>query len=366
MHINTQEFRWSLGDLVSNEKDLVPFSALPDFEPKDIQAMAIAAPTELQDQIEQIQERINDAEKLAPDNPATNSLAKDYFLLGHAYRALGKHPKAKAALVKAKDYDELRFRAPSEFNAVIEALAEQYQLPLAGVQEAFLADSGDGIIGSKHMLEHLHPTVRGYFVLANAYVNAMQREGLLAEVADHQPELSWLEQPVSDADAAYGEFKVARLTADYPFSLEPQTINLPEADSIENAMLISRVKGKDWLSINQELLTYYQKQNNMPEAAKVAGLLADALPNNGELTYIAGMLYKQANNTLLANHHLLRAVKLNTNPIRARLSLAQNYFLMQQFEKSLQLLNEVKRTQPDHPQVLQFIKMVEQAQRANK
>jgi tetratricopeptide (TPR) repeat protein len=342
-----------IGDLVSNEKDLIPFSAVPSLSAKELQQLSLTPINQLNTKISHL-----NVELESVDGPHK---AKTYFMLGHAYYAADHRTEARRAFVQANDHDSLRFRAPSQFNQVLRDLAKRYQIPIAGVQAAFLADSGDGIIGSKHILEHLHPTVRGYFILARAYVEEMQKAELLPEAASYDADKSWLEQPVSKADAAYGEFKIARLTADYPFTAEPQKVSMPEANSIENKMLIARLKGQDWISINQALLKAYQQQKNKPEAAKIAGLLADALPNNGEITYIAGVLYKKAGNIPLSTHHLMRAINLDTNSVRARLSLAQNYFIEKDFDNSLIQLKMVEQIQPDNAQLPQFMNMVYQA-----
>ncbi|GAA0857434.1 hypothetical protein [Aliiglaciecola litoralis] len=342
-----------LGDLASNEKDQIPFSAISQLSTDEVQKIALMSADQLANNIQQLELNI--------DTATVEQKAKLYFLLGHTYKAAGSNSKAQPAFTLARDYDGLRFRAPSVFNQVLANLADTYQLPLARVQHTLRADTDDGIIGSKHMLEHLHPSIRGYFLLAKAYVDVLQNEGLLPKVDGYDPALSWQEQPVSRADAAYGEFKIARLTADYPFTSEPRDVPMPEANSIENKMLLERLKGRDWLTINQALLKIYQRQKDLSEAAKISGLLADALPNNSDVNYIAGVLFKKANNIPLSTYHLQRAAFLNETDFRVQLSLAQNYFLNGEFSKSLTILNRAKQSQPNNAQIDQFILMVTQA-----
>lgn len=342
-----------IGDLVSNEKDLIPFSAVSTTSVKEIQALALTSKKDRSVLANQYYQAI-----VNPNNDKRN-LAREYYLYGHALKLAGNHSQSKEAFITAKDYDTLRFRAPSEFNQVIEQQAQRFGAMIAGVQEAFFADSEDGIIGQKHMLEHLHPSQRGYFILAKAYVDSLQRHGLLPQITGYNLEAAWFEQPISKADAAYGQFKVNRLTADYPFTEIPKQVELPPLDTIEHKMLNERVKGREWLSINQDLLSYYQQQQDFPEAAKIAGLLADALPNKTELLFIAGMLYKKAQNLPLSVHYLNKAVKTQVNPVQARLSLAQNYYLLGEPAKSLALLKAAKLLQPNHPQIDNLIRIVE-------
>lgn len=340
------------GDLVSNQKDLIPFSALNDVSPSMLQEIENAPFSQRQSNIIKLQKDIKagPADKLAGRN----------FLLGQNLLKNKQFKLAQSAFVQATDFDALRFRAPSEFNRVIAQLSQQQGVYLASVQDAFAKDSENGIIGNQHMLEHLHPTVRGYFVLSTAYLQALLDNNLLPGLTNLYIQDSWASQPVSLADAAYGEFKIANLVADYPFTLSPIKVELPSANSLENQALVERVKGKDWLSVNQTLFEGYQQQNNVEQAALVAGLMADAIPNNPQLTFIAGMLFKRKNDLPLSIHHLHRAINLEPNNIQARLSLAQNYYLTQQPEKSLNQLNAVKRIAPNHPDVDRFLHLVSQ------
>jgi predicted Zn-dependent protease len=156
----------------------------------------------------------------------------------------------------------------------------------------------------------------------------------------------------------YGEYKVARLTADYPFSLSPKKVSLPAADTIEGKAVNDRIKGEDWLNLNRRLSERYQQENDFSEAALITGLLADALPNNYSLSYIAGLIYKNANNLPLSLYYLHCALKLEPNNISGNLSIAQNYFLMGQAEKSMLHLKFVKKREPDHPSIDNLIQKV--------
>lgn len=313
-----------IGNLVSNEKDLPPFSALK--------------------------------------NP--NSDAAVYFKKGQSALRLNQFKQAKSYFDLARDYDTLRFRAPSEFNRVIVNLTKRELVYFADVEKTFRQDSDDRLLGSKHMLEHLHPSVRGYFLLGDAYLQAMVEQQLLPVLKNSNlyRKEAWPEQPISKADALYGEFKIARLTSDYPFTDEPKQVPIPADNTLEQQALKWREQGSSWLKINQQLLEEYQKRNDFPESAKIAGLLADALPNQFSSTFAAGMLYKKIGNLVLSNHHLLRAIELRPAEVDARLSLAQNYFLLNEFDKSLRLLKKVKTLQPTHSQVDKLINIVEQAE----
>ena len=102
-----------------------------------------------------------------------DATAADYFALGRALEDQGEYPRAREAYLAAKDRDQLRFRAPEAFNAIIREVAEQLGARVVEVQDRLLQAAGNGIIGNDLMLEHLHPNLEGYSLLADAYYAAL-------------------------------------------------------------------------------------------------------------------------------------------------------------------------------------------------
>ena len=100
--------------------------------------------------------------------------AADYFALGQVLESQGDYPRARQAYLAAKDRDQLRFRAPETFNSVIREVAAQYGARVVEVQARLLQAAEHGIIGDDLMLEHLHPNLEGYFLLADAYYEALR------------------------------------------------------------------------------------------------------------------------------------------------------------------------------------------------
>lgn len=342
-----------LGTLASNEKDQPPFDS-------------ISTDVDWNSELAHV-ENLSTAEEKKLTKRAANTpeqlAAADWYRLGHLFHLQQEYEQAGLYFTKAKDSDALRFRAPEVFNQVIRHLADEFEIAVADVQLLLRSDSSDKLIGNKHMLEHLHPTKRGYFLLAQAYLQQILESGFLPKPINNNLINAWQEQPVSKADAAYGEFKIERLTSDYPFTNTPIEVETPKDLSIESQALRKRVHGQGWLALNQTLLTEYQKQGDFAQAALVAGLLADAIPAQFQSHYAAGMLYKRINNLPLSTYHLHQAVLTDGSHINAHLSLAQNYMNLQLFTQSLQHLQRVKLLQPDHNQIDNFIKMVKQASR---
>lgn len=338
-----------IGNLVSKEQDQIPFSAIKDINEQSISSWQNMAPSARLKRLDELALSTTDLSK-------TDS--QSLFELAYHHYFMGDYVAAQKYFSQAKDLDLLRFRAPEAFNQIIQNLSARPTVSLADVQGQIRQDTPHGIIGKKHILEHLHPTTRGYFMLAEAYTQQILATEVLGPIKELALEEAWQEMPVTAADKQYAEYKIARLTSDYPFRLSPITVAKPTGNSIEAQALRDRISGVDWLSLNQKLLPKYQRAKNLPEAALISGLLADALPNNYNLNYIAGLTYKKASNLPISLYYLNRALKMNPGSISGNLSIAQNYFLMGQAEKSMQHLEYVKKHQPQHPAIDRLIETV--------
>lgn len=309
-----------LGNLVSIEKDMQPFSSVGK---KDSEAFQL-------------------------------------YQQGMALLQQGKAAQARANLTKAKDLDQIRFRAPSEFNQIIKQQVQAFDnVELVDVEAKFRADSKDGILGYRHLLEHVHPTKRGYFLLAEAFVDVIIAVEYLGQPLSFSVDKAWQDIPVTALNEAYAKLKVQQLTSDYPFRAEPIVVAAPDKSDFLYPFLMSRINNQDWLAIQHELQKAYIKKGDFIEAARVAGIIADALPNSINALNLAGQLYMKLSDFSMAIYYQNKALKLKPDDVNSRLNLAHSLFLTQQYEDSLQLLEQAKRAQPDNLRIQFFIDKVE-------
>jgi tetratricopeptide (TPR) repeat protein len=93
---------------------------------------------------------------------------------GLALRAAGNQEGAVAALRRARDLDEMRFRADTQINAIIRNVAAEEQCPLVDAEEDFLrlqlAAKPDG---QPLFFEHVHFTLEGNIELARSFAGAL-------------------------------------------------------------------------------------------------------------------------------------------------------------------------------------------------
>lgn len=150
----------------------------------------------------------------AADGPDADS-ALAYFERGHRLAAAGDSAGARAAWREAKERDALRFRAPEAMNAIIREEAARHGAVVVEVQRAMERASPGGSVGGSLMLEHLHPNLQGYRIIADAFHDALRERNLIgtwpAVAAATMP------APVTALDSMVGALRTDRLVSSWPF-----------------------------------------------------------------------------------------------------------------------------------------------------
>jgi len=202
------------------------------------------------------------------------------------------YPAARRAYLAAKDRDQLRFRAPEAFNAIIRETAADRGARVVEVQDAFRDRAGHGIIGNDLILEHLHPNLEGYFLLADAFYEALHASGAIGAWEHAVPgDQAWSEIPVTEVDRLRGAYEIARLLADRPFQYESVTPRYPPRETAIERLAFGLFQGSTtWQEAMEKLQAHYMQQENTPAAARVAVLLADTYPYRAALQLTAGSL----------------------------------------------------------------------------
>ncbi len=282
-----------IGTLASNEKDLAPFASLLA-EGTD----AAAWRRHLETGIDALFDGDTDLastsleEALALDDSA----ASVHFALGRLFEKQGEYAAARLAYLEARDRDQLRFRAPQSFNRIIRAVAAEQGAQVVEVEASLLDHAAHGIIGNELMLEHLHPNLGGYFLLADAYYQALLDDAIAGPAVQLvSREQAWSELPVTAVELQKADYEIMRLTADWPFQRSPTRPRYPARNSeIEQLAYSLFTRGTTWSSATQQLQSYYLQQQDTLAAARVAVLLADAYPYDTERQYQAAQLAQDA------------------------------------------------------------------------
>ncbi|MDB4517037.1 hypothetical protein N9089_05500, partial [Crocinitomicaceae bacterium] len=282
-----------IGTLVSNEKDLPPFAS-PLSKGTDVTAWR----RHFEKGIDALHggdidlARTSLASALALDN----NTASVHFALGRLFEDQAEYPAARLAYLDARDRDQLRFRAPQSFNRIIRTVAAEQGAQVVEVEASLLQHAAHGIIGNELMLEHLHPNLGGYFLLADAYYQALLDAGIAGpEVQEVSRQQAWNELPLTAVDLKKAEYEIMRLTADWPFQRVPAQPQYPVRSSeIEQLAYSLFTRGTTWSSATEQLLANYLQQQDTLAAARVAVLLADAYPYDTERQYQSAQLAQDA------------------------------------------------------------------------
>ena len=287
--------------------------------------------------------------------------AEAHFLLARILESSGDTGAAGRHYAAAKDRDRLRFRAPEAINTVIRELASEYGAQLIDVEARLQAESPNGIVGSELMVEHLHPNVRGYFFLADAFYDAMHELGWIgvwsAAVDDAA---AWETRSVTEIDRLGGEYRVMQLKSDWPFQPSKQAWSLPPpADEIEVIAQNWFLKRITWLDAMNQALAFYQRAGNIDEAVRVALNLADAFVFLDDAQYAAGQLLLRQGQPRLALRYLHAAARLQPREPTHLLALAQAFYQSGYREQSIETLRRLAEIEPDNPRTAELIERLE-------
>ncbi len=293
---------------------------------------------------------------------AKPDIASWHFQLAALYRHQNAPGQALHHYQLAREHDLLRFRAPLAVNEAINELSKAFAAPLVDGEALLRRHSPDGIIGKQLMLEHLHPNQLGYFWLAEAFLAAVQQQlgRTIAASAVVSPQQALADIPLTEVDLALAEYKVRQLKADYPFVATPQQITFAASDNPFSELARARSNGLSWLEASQRLVTLYQQQGRISDAAKVAGLLADALPTESHLAFVAGQLYFDSQQLPLAAYYQRKAVAMAPDNTDYRLMLARSYYYQQQLSRALNEVEQILALQPEHPVALRQQRQLQQ------
>lgn len=320
-----------VGTLVANESDQPPFVSAPP------------SPDELGSTEAADVGRLRGAVDTSPDSAAA------WFALGRALEAAGKLTEARAAYLEAKDRDRLRFRAPEDFNEVLKDIVADGNMRLVDVQRALASASPTRIVGASLMLEHVHPTLDGYFLMADAFYDAIVDSGLIGVptlTVDDRTARS--EVPVSALDRLFGEYKLARITSDWPFSDPPVRRELPIATNYAEELAQSLYRQTTtWPDATLKLRDYY-RQREPAEYLRLALILADAFPFMPGLQRDAAAALLPVNRAREALNYAYRAATREPNDVASLLVLAESFARMGRVRETREVLDRALTLEPDN------------------
>lgn len=223
-----------------------------------------------------------------------------YYNAGKTAYDKADYPTAKQDFDKAKELDQLRFRAPEAINADIKKIASQYPyVHLVNAQQLFEQNSPHGILGSETIMEHVHPTLFGYALLSEAFYRALQEQQLIKDKPARDITFDELrkEMPITKMDSLMGTYQTMMLKTGWPFN-QPIPADFKVENSIEGTLATKVALGHMlWTTAMGELFRYDQSHGNTTQAAQIAEAMILQYPQSPDFYRYADSL-----NTVLKNY----------------------------------------------------------------
>lgn len=347
-----------IGTLASNERDQNPFISRVD---------PTVDGSQWERRYQEGKEALQRGETDAADAALAEAIRLDdraadaYYAQAQLFEGMKDYPAARQAYLAAKDRDQLRFRAPERFNQIIRRVGSENGATVVEVQEAFLKKAKNGIIGEELMLEHLHPNVEGYFLLADAYYNAIRAKGFIGAWKNAASyEQASKDIPVTESDRLNGLYKIKHLMSDWPFQPERVPFNPPEPKNPIEALAIDLYHGDvSWIEAMEQLLSADLKNENYLRAAHTAVILAQAFPFLDAHQNIAGQLLEKVRRYREAIFYLNRAVSLKPTDPTYLLALSRAYAVDLQKEPAQRLLRRLLEIEPGHREARRLLNALE-------
>lgn len=342
-----------VGTLASNERDQRPFVSV------HAEGADVAAWTEQIRRGTAAYEAGDPAAAAAAFRAAVaeDSLAADaFFALGRAEEAAGRRDAARTAYLAAKDRDALRFRAPEAFNRIIREEAARHGATVVEVQESLRRAAPGGVIGREHMLEHLHPTLEGYFLLADAFYESLRTARLIGDWRGAVPtDRARAERLVTPVDSLVGLLRARRLMSEWPFQPLGTRLRLDTLGGrtpVDSMARLTYQGDVTWIGATTWLADYYARRGEMERALRAQLAIIQEAPMLAEPRTSAGNLLVALGRNAEAESYFASAVARDPDAATALGMLGAIRLSRGNHTEALGLLERAHRLAPTNVQVL--------------
>jgi lysophospholipase L1-like esterase len=109
-----------------------------------------------------------------------------HYLLGKCYDALGMTDEARASYLQAKELDVCPLRILEPMSQAVVEVAAETDTPLVDVRRLYEERSQFGIPGGYWLIDHVHPSIPGHQLIANALADEIARQAFFHPQPDWQ------------------------------------------------------------------------------------------------------------------------------------------------------------------------------------
>jgi tetratricopeptide (TPR) repeat protein len=188
----------------------------------------------------------------------------------------GRTQEADKWYRRARDLDGLRFRAPSALNEIVRNLSRQPGTVLADAESLMVARSPEGLVGRRYLLEHVHPNLDGYAVIADAVeaplLKVLRDRGMSSDV----PVSRSIPSTITPIDSIVAAYRIEILVNSWPFTEQSRTIDDLKAETWEDSLALAYLRKEfTWEALHVQAAERYDAEGRLADAAlEYRGLIA--------------------------------------------------------------------------------------------
>ncbi len=221
-----------------------------------------------------------------------DSLSADAaYAMAQILDSLDRAQAAREAYARAKDFDELRFRAPEDVNDLIREVAGAYGAVVVDARTSLASHAPNRIIGNELMTDHVHPYPHGYQVVADAFYHALAENGMLETTTPASPEGAertgeasssaslGRDVVLTEVDSLVGMYHILALKSRWPFTSRSRSVQLPTPQSFQEHLAQAVFSGRmRWDEANRSLIAYSVRRGDLENALVAARCRQQELP----------------------------------------------------------------------------------------
>jgi tetratricopeptide (TPR) repeat protein len=226
-------------------------------------------------------DRRSAAEALAAWAPAETVHAGLAFRRGGVEASGGDWRSADSWYRRARDLDGVRFRAPSEFNSILRSYAGRAGIVIADAESLMIQRAPHGIIGKEYLLEHVHPNLKGYELIADAVEPAVLAVLSLKGIPVASSEPPDVRPLVTRVDSIVAAYRIQILVNSWPFTTKGLTLADLQASTWEEGLALRFLREEfTWEALHVQAAENYERDGRLADAADEYRALMAATPYN--------------------------------------------------------------------------------------
>ncbi len=329
-----------LGELVSNIADQPPFKSVSGNQVNDSLLTLLNEYSTLN----------RSMAEMALKDPGN---ALYLYSFAKALQLEGHKEQAKRLFYFAKDYDALRFRASEKINQILKSLASN-QTTFVAVKKYFEEQSDFGLIGNNLMLEHLHPNVKGNFLVAKAFAESIQKT--TNKSGEIQSDTVYYKQIYLTAiDTICANYRIKTLLAGWPFrekSKVDEVIKSFKPKNLEEKVALDFWQNRvSWFDAHKTMAVNYFNQKNYKASINEYHALAKGRPFDNSVLNDLAYIYLANNNYQDALPVLKKSLAIKKTNFALRMT-GSIFLQKKQVDNSIPLLEEALEMDPKDTQAM--------------